>query len=250
MELKGKCALVTGGTKGIGRAIALKLADMGANVAINYFKSRDAAARTVKELEAKKVKAIAVRANVGNTEHIDKMFKVIGDSFGKLDIFINNAAAGTLKPVLAFNTDDWQKTMDINARALLLCAQKAANLMTNSKGGKIVSITSLGPTRYIPDYALVGAAKAAIETLTRYLAVELSSRNINVNAVAGGVIDTESLQMFPKYKEMIDYAKKFTPIRRVGQPEDIAPVVAFLCMDEAKWIQGQVIIVDGGYSLV
>ena len=246
-ELKGKKALVTGGTRGIGKAIALNLAEMGADVAINYFRSRDAAKAAVAEIESKGVRSIALRANMGNSEQIPAMFEEIKKEFGKLDILISNAALGHFGNVLEVNDKMWDVAMATNAKALLFCAQEAVKLMP--EGGKILALTSLGSHRYIPGYAAIGVSKAAIETLVRYLAFELAPRKINVNAVSGGFIDTDSLKIFPSYDEIIRESTARTPFGRVGTPEEVANVAAFLCTDRSSWVTGQVIIVDGGYTL-
>jgi enoyl-[acyl-carrier protein] reductase III len=246
-ELKGKKALVTGGTRGIGKAIALNLAGLGADVAINYFRSRDAAKAAVAEIESKGVRSIALRANMGNSEQIPAMFEEIKKEFGKLDILISNAALGHFGNVLEVNDKMWDVAMATNAKALLFCAQEAVKLMP--EGGKIVALTSLGSHRYIPGYAAIGVSKAAIETLVRYLAFELAPRKINVNAVSGGFIDTDSLKVFPSYDEIIRESTARTPFGRVGTPEEVANVAAFLCTDKSSWVTGQVIIVDGGYTL-
>ena len=246
-ELKGKSALVTGGTRGIGKAVALALAEMGADIAINFFRSRDAAKTAVAEIEKKGVKGIALRANMGNPEQIPGMFQEIKSTFGKLDILVSNAALGHFGNVLDVNDKMWDVAMATNAKALLFCSQEATKLMPN--GGKIVALTSLGSHRYIPGYAAVGVSKAAIETLVRYLAYELASKKINVNGVSGGFIDTDSLKIFPSYDEIIRESTRRTPFARVGTPEEIANVVAFLCTNRASWVTGQIIIVDGGYTL-
>jgi enoyl-[acyl-carrier protein] reductase III len=246
-ELKGKSALVTGGTRGIGKAVALALAEMGADIAINFFRSRDAAKTAVAEIEKKGVKGVALRANMGNSEQIPGMFQEIKSAFGKLDILVSNAALGHFGNVLDVNDKMWDVAMATNAKALLYCSQEATKLMPN--GGKIVALTSLGSHRYIPGYAAVGVSKAAIETLVRYLAYELASKKINVNGVSGGFIDTDSLKIFPSYDEIIRESTRRTPFGRVGTPEEIASVVAFLCTNRASWITGQIIIVDGGYTL-
>ena len=246
-DLKGKKALITGGTRGIGKAIALNLAGMGADVAINYFRSRDAAKAAVADIEAKGVRSIALRANMGNSEQIPGMFEEIRKEFGKLDILISNAALGHFGNVLEVNDKMWDVAMATNAKALLFCAQEAVKLMP--EGGKIVALTSLGSHRYIPGYAAIGVSKAAIETLVRYLAFELAPRKINVNAVSGGFIDTDSLKVFPSYDEIIRESTARTPFKRVGTPEEVANVAAFLCTDKSSWVTGQVIIVDGGYTL-
>jgi enoyl-[acyl-carrier protein] reductase III len=246
-DLKGKSALVTGGTRGIGRATALALAAMGADVAINFFRSRESAKATVEEIKKHGVKALAVRANVGNAEQIPKMFEEVKAAFGKLDILVSNAALGHFGNVLEVNDKMWDVAMSTNAKALLFCAQEAVKIMPD--GGKMVALTSLGSFRYIPGYAAIGVSKAAIETLVRYLAYELGSRKINVNAVSGGFIDTDSLKIFPSYDEIIRESTRRTPLGRVGTPEELANVAAFLCTDRASWVTGQVIIVDGGYTL-
>ena len=246
-ELKGRSALVTGGTRGIGKAIALALAEMGADVAINFFRSRDSAKATVADIQAKGVRAVALRANMGNEEQIPGMFAELKQEFGKLDILVSNAALGHFGNVLEVNDKTWDVAMNTNAKALLFCAQEAAKMMP--QGGKMLALTSLGSHRYIPGYAAIGVSKAAIETLVRYLAYELAPRNINVNAVSGGFIDTDSLKIFPSYDQIIKESTARTPFGRVGTPEEIANVAAFLCTDRASWVTGQVIIVDGGYTL-
>ena len=246
-ELKGKTAFVTGGTRGIGLATALALAEMGADVAINFFRSRESAKAATAAIEAKGVRGLAVRANIGNEEQIPGIFEEIKQKFGKLDILVSNAALGHFGNILDVDDKMWDIAMNTNAKALLFCAQQATKLMPN--GGKIVALTSLGSHRYIPGYASIGVSKAAIETLVRYLAYELASRKINVNAVSGGFIDTDSLKIFPSYDEIIRESTRRTPFARVGTPEEIANVAAFLCTDRASWVTGQVIIVDGGYTL-
>ena len=246
-ELKGKTALVTGGTRGIGKAIALALADMGAQVAINFFRSRESAKQAVAEIEARGVRAFAVRANMGNEEQIPGMYEEILRHFHKLDILVSNAALGHFGTALDVDGRMWDIAMNTNAKALLFSAQHAAKMMPD--GGKIVALTSLGSHRYIPGYASIAMSKAAIETLVRYLAYELAPRRINVNAVSGGFIDTDSLKVFPTYKEIIVESTRRTPFGRVGTAEEIANVAAFLCTDKASWVTGQTIIVDGGSAL-
>jgi enoyl-[acyl-carrier protein] reductase III len=247
MSLEGKVALVTGGGRGIGRAIALKLASQGADIIVNFFRHRDTAEKTAKDIEALGVKAAVIRANVGEPAKIDEMFDMIGNKFGRLDILVNNAASGVGRSVMDIDIKAWEWTMDINARACLLCAQRAARLM-EGRGGKIVSISSLGSPFVLPNYAIVGVSKAALEALTRYLAIELAPRGISVNAVAASAVETEALKFY--FKEgLVKDNRQVTPAGRMVIPEDVANVVAFLCSNEASMIRGQTIIVDGGTSV-
>ena len=245
--LEGKLALVTGSGRGIGRAIALKLASQGSDVVVNFFRHRDTAEGVAKEIEALGVKARVIRANVGDPAKVEAMFDEIARDFGYLDILINNAASGVGRPIMDIDVKAWEWTMDINARALLLCAQRAAPLM-EGRGGRIVSISSLGSFLVWPAYAAVGVSKAALEALTRYLAIELASKNIAVNAVAASAVLTEALKFYIKDEDMASHQR--TPAGRMVTPEDVANVVAFLCSEDAVMIRGQTIIVDGGASVV
>jgi enoyl-[acyl-carrier protein] reductase III len=247
LELAGKNAFVTGGTKGIGRKVAEKLADLGCNVAINYFRSRDAANEAVAGLEAKGVKAKAYRANIGRIEKLGELVSEVADDFKQIDIFVSNAALGLYTSALEIDSRAWDISMSTNAQALLFGVQAVTKVMPD--GGKIVALSSLGSVRYIPGYAAIGVSKAAIETLTRYLAFELASRKINVNTVSGGFIDTDALKVFPNYHDMVEEVVRRTPFARMGTADELADVVVFLCTERSRWITGQVIIVDGGYSL-
>jgi len=245
--LKGKLALVTGSGRGIGRAIALKLASQGADIIVNFFRRREAAEKTVKDIEALGVKTELIRANVGDPAKLDEMFDLISHKFGYLDILINNAASGVGRSAMDLDVKAWDWTMNINARAPLLCAQRAAKLM-QGRGGKIVSISSLGSSLVLPTYAIVGLSKAALEALTRYLAIELAPEGICVNAVAASAVETEALKFYIK-EGLIKDTRQATPAGRMVTPEDVAKVVAFLCSEEAFMIRGQTIIVDGGTSV-
>jgi enoyl-[acyl-carrier protein] reductase III len=241
MSFEGKQALDTAIGRGIGRAIALKLASQGADVIVNFFRHRESAEQTAKDIEALGVKAEVIRANVGDPAKIDEIFDMITTKFGRLDILINNAASGVGRPVADIDVKAWEWTMDINARALLLCAQRAAKLM-EGRSGKIVSISSLGSRFALPNYTVVGVSKAALEALTRYLAIELAPLNICVNAIAASAVETEALKFY--LKEGLT-----TPAGRALVPEDIANVVGFLCSEEAFMIRGQTIVIDGGTSV-
>ena len=250
--LKGKVALVTGGSRGIGRAIALKLAEQGADIIINYFRHGQAAEKTAKDIESMEVTAKVLKANVGDPEKIDEMFDTIESSFGRLDIFINNAASGLPRSALDLDAKAWDWTMDINAKAFLFCTQRAVKLM-EGRGGKIVAISSLGSHLALPGYVAIGISKATLEALTRYLAIELAPKGICVNGVAASYVTTESGLIYAKAaQEHLGGTPTWqtTPAGRAVAPEDVANVVAFLCSEEAQMIRGQILTIDGGFSLV
>jgi enoyl-[acyl-carrier protein] reductase III len=248
--MTNKVALVTGSSRGIGKAIALRLAKNGYDLVINYARSKSAALETAAEIEALGRKVLVVKANVGDVPKIKGMFEQIEEEFGRLDIFVNNAASGVQKPVMELEEKHWDWTMNINSKALLFCAQEAAKLMEKSGKGKIVSISSLGSIRYLENYTAVGTSKAALEALTRYLAVELAAKNIVVNAVSGGAVDTEALTHFPNRDEMLAEAREKTPAGRMVEIDDMVNAVMFLLGDGSDMIRGQTIIVDGGISLL
>ncbi|WP_240375777.1 enoyl-[acyl-carrier-protein] reductase FabL [Bacillus piscicola] len=248
--MDNKVALVTGGSRGIGREIAIKLAKNGYNIAVNYARSKSAALETASVIEEYGVKALVLKANVGKKEKITEMFAAIREEFGRLDVLINNAASGVLRPALELEESHWDWTMDINSKALLFCAQEAVKLMEVHNEGKIISLSSLGSQRYLPNYTAVGVSKAAVEALTRYLAVELADRNIIVNAVSGGAVDTAALTHFPNREQLLEEAKQRTPAGRMVDKEDLANAVMFLLSEEATMIRGQTLVVDGGISLL
>ena len=246
---QGKVAFVSGGSRGIGLAIADRLAERGCSIVFTYLRSRGDAAKAEEKLSAHHVKVHSIRANMGNEDQVAKIFDDIRTKFGVLDFLIHNAATGDLKPVMELKTDEWQRTMDINVRALLLCAQHAVPLM-KGRHGRIVGISSHGSQRCLSDYSAVGVAKAAIEALCRYLALELAPKGIGVNTVMAGTTDTQSLRGIPGHEGMLHEARTKTPAGRIGHPEDIANVVTFLCSKESRWIVGQTLVADGGYSIV
>lgn len=245
-----KVALVTGSSRGIGREIALELAKQGYDIAINFARSRSKAEEVAKEVEALGRKAILVRANVGDIAKLKGMFEEIDEAFGRLDVLVNNAASGVLRPIMELNESHWDWTMDINAKALLFASQEAAKRMQKTGGGKIVSLSSVGAIRYLENYTTVGVSKAAVESLTRYLAVELAPLGISVNAVSGGLIETEALDHFPNREELLADAIAKTPAGRMVEAGDLVKVVSFLVSDQADMIRGQTIIVDGGRTLL
>jgi enoyl-[acyl-carrier protein] reductase III len=252
MKFENKIALVTGSGRGIGRAIALHFAQNGADVIVNYFRNRAPAEETKNEIEKLGCRALLVKADVGDLDDLNRMFDEVEKNFGGLDIFVHNAASGYNRPAMEQKPKGWDWTMNINARALLFAAQRAVPLMEKRGGGKIVSISSAGSARVLPDYVVVGASKAALESLTRYLGVEFISRGINVNAVSPGVVETEALNHFAAMESKENILQKFidlVPAGRLISPEEVAKVVAFLCSPSAAMIVGQTIVLDGGYTL-
>lgn len=252
MQFQNKVVLITGSGRGIGKAVALHFAKRGADVVINFFRNREPAKETAREVEKLGRRALLVKADVGDLTELNGLFDEVEKEFGGLDIFIHNAASGYNRPALEQKPKGWDWTMNINARALLFAAQRATALMEKRGGGKIVSISSAGATRVLPDYVVVGASKAALEALTRYLGIELISRGINVNAVSPGVVETEALNHFASMGNQDNILQKFiaqVPAGRLISPEEVAEVVAFLCTPAASMIVGQTIVVDGGYTL-
>ena len=246
--LEGKVALVTGASRGIGRAIALELARQGADIAFNYLRGHKGAAQVEGEVTGLGVRCLSMRAHLGDPRQISSLFRAVGEEFGRLDILVNNAASGVQRKALDLEEKHWDWTLNINTRAPWLCVKEAAPLMKG--GGHVVNITSLGSRRVLPYYMSVGVSKAGLEALTRYLAVELGPLGISVNAVAGGYVETDALAHFPNHEAMLADARSATPAGRTLTPEDIARVAVFLCTDAASMIRGQVIVVDGGLSLV
>lgn len=247
VDLQGKVALITGGSRGIGRAIALRFAENGADIVVNYVRHRRDAEATAEQIEKNGVRCLVVKANVANDDDVKEMFKTIQSEFGHLDLLVSNAASGVLKPALELSSRHWNWAMDINARALLTLVREGAGLM--GKGGRIMAVSSLGAVRAIENYTAVGASKAALESLVRHLAVELGPLGLNVNTISAGAVDTEALKKFPNREQILDAAITRTPMGRLTIPEDVADVALFLCSKLATMIQGQVIVVDGGYSI-
>ncbi|MHB1380312.1 MAG: enoyl-[acyl-carrier-protein] reductase FabL [Desulfurivibrionaceae bacterium] len=245
--MRGKVGLVTGSSRGIGKAIALRLAENGVDLVVNYVRHRQDAEATARLIEEKGARCLVVKANVANDEDLQSMFALIKSEFGHLDFLISNAASGVLKPALELSSRHWNWAMEINARALLSLTQQAAPLM--NKGARIMAVSSMGAVRAVENYTAVGASKAALESLVRHLAVELGPMGINVNTISAGAVDTEALKKFPNREQILDGALQRTPMGRLTTPEDVADVALFLCSDLAAMIQGQTIVVDGGYSI-
>ena len=246
-DLEGKIALVTGGGRGIGRAITLALAQRGANVVVAYLRNRSAAEETCSELESHAVKATAIRANVGDEAQVASLFAEVGEQYGRLDVFVSSAATGVIRGLEGLDSKAWSWTMDSNARALLLGTRHARRLM--SVGGRIIALSSLGSTRVLPGYAVVGASKAALEALIRYIAVECGPDGITANVVSPGVVDTDALKHFPMRDEMLARGRE-NPVGRLVTPADVAQAVSFLVSPGASMINGHVLVVDGGAGVM
>ena len=245
--LAGKVALVTGASRGIGRAIALKLASAGCDVAANYYNSASEAETLCAEIRGMGRRACAIQASVGIPDSVTDMFGELSRHFDHLDIVVSNAASGVLKPALEMTLKHWRWCLETNALALNLLAQHAVPLM--SPGASIIALSSLGASRAMPGYGFIGASKAALESLVRTLAQELGSRRIRVNAVSAGVVDTDALRYFPNREELLANFARRTPAGPVLTPQDVAGAVYLLCLPEAAMITGHTLVVDGGFCI-
>jgi enoyl-[acyl-carrier protein] reductase III len=248
LRLRGKRALVTGASRGIGRAIALSLADFKVDVAINFFRHRTPAEEVAREIEERGARALLVKGNVADEEQVRRMFRDISEAWGGLEIVVSNAASGVLKPFNELTLHHLHWTMDINAVALLPLVQEFLRLP--AEGQKVVvAVSSLGAVRAIPNYTAVGASKAALESMVRHLAAELAPRGVRVNAVSAGTVDTDALKHFPNRGELLDESVRRTPAGRLATPQDVANAVVFLCTEFASMIHGHTLVVDGGYAI-
>lgn len=253
-RFEDKVVLVTGSGRGIGREIALRFAREGADLIINYFRNRPPAEETVNEIQELGRRCLLVKANVGDLEDLSRLYETVQKEYGALDILIHNAASGYNRPALKQKPRGWEWTMNINARSLLFGAQHATPLMNRRGGGAIVALSSLGASRVMSEYVVVGASKAALEALVRYLGVELAPQNIRVNGVAPGMVLTDALEHFATFRDggqsLIEEVKAATPVGRLCTPDDVAGLVTFLCTPAASMLCGQTITLDGGYSLL
>jgi enoyl-[acyl-carrier protein] reductase III len=239
--------MVTGGARGIGRAIAKKLAASGADVAVNYYNSHDEAEALCAELRQLGRRAVAIQGSVGVPDSVDEMFDALRSHFDRLDIVVSNAASGVLKPVMEMGLKHWRWCVETNALAVNLLAQRAVPMMKD--GGRIIAMSSLGAQRAMPGYGFIGASKAALEALVRALAQELGPRGIRVNTVSAGVVDTDALAYFPNRDQLLENFAQRTPAGPVLTPDDVAGAVYLLCLPEAAMINGHTLVVDGGFCI-
>ncbi len=248
LMFSGKVGLITGGARGIGKATALKLAQAGADIAIVYYNSSDEAQSLVHELQDMGRKAVALQANVADHQSVKEMFGQFKEHFNHLNFLVSNAASGVLKPALKMSTKHWRWCLETNALALNHLATEARELMP--KNSRIVALSSLGASRAIPNYAFIGASKAALESLVRSLSLELAVDGITVNTVSAGVVDTDALKHFPNREQLLDEYQAHALADRPLTPQDVADAVYLLCLPEASMINAHTLFVDAGYSQV
>jgi enoyl-[acyl-carrier protein] reductase III len=246
-SLEGKVAFITGGSRGIGRATALKLADAGCDVAIVYHNSHEEAEGVRNQIRGLGRKALAIQADVSDPDSVAEAFEEFRKLFDRVDIVVSNAAIGVLKPAMELTRKHWRRCMETNALALNTLAQNAVPMMRD--GGRIIGISSMGASRAIPHYSFIGASKAALEAMARSLAQELGPGGIRVNIVNAGVVDTDALKYFPNREQLLAESARRTPTGVNLTPNDVANAVYLLCLPEAAMINGHTLVVDGGYCI-
>lgn len=251
IDLTGKVALVTGASRGIGRAIALRLAEAGADIVLNFVSARESADQTAEKIAAMGRRVAVVQADIGEPEDVESMLEFVSETFGRLDILVSNAAASEYRTILNTTPRDFEIVMNTNVRALILLVQAAQPLLAKSEGhAKVIGISSHGAQFAMPDYALIGASKAAMESTIRHLALELGSQGINFNIVQSGLVETDSMRQAPGFDRM--FAKQVEHVLMGGrmlEAADVANVVLFLASPLSDLIQGQTLLVDAGVAV-
>ncbi len=248
-SLEGRIALVTGSGRGVGRTIARVLAARGATVIVNSFHSREQGEQTTADIMAQGGTALHIWGSVANPDHVNRIFQQIEERFGRLDILVCNASDGRIGSFLELTTEDWERAFRTNISGHYQCAVQAAKLMRPG-GGSIVTMSAVGANRYIAGLGSQGVVKAAVETLTRYLACELGRDGIRVNCVAGGPVYGDLLSKFPSAQQAQEHWESMTPDGELCNPMDLANAVGFLLSDEARGINGSVWMVDHGFSAI
>ncbi|MGO9906516.1 MAG: SDR family oxidoreductase [Solirubrobacteraceae bacterium] len=248
---EGKVALITGASRGIGRALALRLAARGTRVVVNYKQNDELAREVMAEIERLGGGGMAVRADLESVEEIEAMFDQVQEQFGRLDFFVSNASASNFHHFMDLKPHHLERTFNLNVRAFVVGTQRAVRLMPES-GGRIVVLSSYGSIRSFPTYANLGSAKAAIETWARYMAIELAPRGVNVNAVNGGIIETDSSSYFYATGRVpsLDTVLPKIPKRRMGSAAEVAECVLFLLSPGAEYVTGTTLVVDGGLTSI
>ena len=244
MELTGKTAVVTGGSRGIGKAVALKLAELGANIVVNYTKNPEKAQEVINTIEGMGLKAMAIKADVSNSAEVDELFRRVEENFSTIDILVNNAGITRDTLLVKMKEEDWDNVISINLKGTFNCTKAVIKKMMKQRSGKIVNIASVIGVTGNAGQSNYGASKAGIIGFTKSIAKEVGSRGINVNAVAPGFIETDMTDILSE--EIKDNLLTNIPLKQLGKPEDVANTVAFLCREDSKYITGQVINVDGG----
>jgi 3-oxoacyl-[acyl-carrier protein] reductase len=247
-KLEGKVAVVTGASKGIGASIAKHLAAEGASVVVNYSSSKEGADRVVMQIEKNGGKAIAVQANAAKKADIERLFAETKKAFGKLDILVNNAGIYDMKPIEEVTEEHFHKQFDLNVLGLILATKEAVKYF-DAAGGSVINISSVVSTLTPPGASVYSATKGAVDSVTRSLAKEMGARNIRVNAINPGMVETEGTKtvgVTDKENPMRKQIEAMTPLGRIGQPQDIAPVAVFLASADAAWITGETLRVAGG----
>ena len=246
MKLKEKVALVTGASRGLGKTIALQLAADGAQVIVNYLASADKAEEVVAAIQSEGGKALAMKADVSNLEEVEKMVDTVYEQFGRIDILVNNAGVTRDELLISMEREDWDKVIATNLGGLFNCTKSVAKYMMMQKSGRIINMSSVAGERGGRGQSNYAASKGAVNAFTRSVAMELARKKVTVNAVAPGVVETEmSSEVIRRAQDII---LNSVALKRLGQPEEIAKVVAFLASDDSSYITGEVIRVDGGFK--